>query len=266
MRLVLGVEYDGATFEGWQSQPGGNTVQDELQNALEKVAAEPVKVSCAGRTDAGVHALAQVVHFDTNADRTSQAWVRGVNSYLPSSVAVLWSRVISPDFHARFCAISRSYRYLILNTEVRPALASGRVGWCHRPLDVESMKVGARMLLGEHDFSAFRSSECQARSPVKTLYRANLRRNGDYLIFDFRGNAFLHHMVRNIVGALVYVGSGKHPPQWINELLLSCDRSKGAPTFAAGGLYLTRVDYEEKWRIPWAGRVTGSILGIEGES
>lgn len=256
MRIALGIEYDGSRFCGWQTQPQGCAVQDALETALTEVAGERVATICAGRTDAGVHALAQVVHFDTGAERPESAWVRGVNALLPPTCAVSWSRTVAQDFHARFSAVRRTYRYVLLNHPVRPAADHGRVGWFHLPLDLEKMQGAARLLLGEHDFSAFRSSECQARSPVRTLGRLDLFRSGDYVVIEFCANAFLHHMVRNIVGCLIHVGKGKHPPQWLGELLAGRDRGRAAPTFEAAGLYLARVEYDAGWDLPQAARST----------
>ena len=255
MRIALGLEYEGAAFAGWQTQPQGNTVQDALEPALAEIAGAPVRVTCAGRTDAGVHAAAQVVHFDAPAARPENAWVRGVNAHLPDSIAVRWSREVTDEFHARFSARSRSYRYLLHNHAVRPALLHGRVGWFHLPLDIGAMHAGAALLLGEQDFSAFRAAGCQARSPVKTLHRAEVSRHGDCIVFDFRASAFLHHMVRNMVGALVYVGKGAHPPEWIGDLVASRDRSLAAPTFSPHGLYLSGVEYEARWQLPMNGRI-----------
>lgn len=213
------------------------------------VAAEPTHVVCAGRTDAGVHALAQVVHFDTRAVRPDTAWVRGVNAHLPASIAVCWAQPVSNDFHARFSARGRRYRYLLLNRAERPGLMARRVGWFHRPLDADAMAAAAGLLLGEHDFSAFRAVECQAKSPVKTLRRAEVLRQGDLVVFDFEASAFLHHMVRNLVGALVSVGKGSHPPAWLGEILAGRDRTRAAATFDACGLYLVGVDYDPVWRL-----------------
>lgn len=255
MRIALGVEYDGMGFEGWQSQPHGRTVQDALERALEKIAGVPLSAVCAGRTDAGVHALGQVAHVDTEVSRPLTAWVRGVNTFLPPGVAVTWAHVVDEEFHARFSARSRAYRYLLLNHPVRPALMQGKVGWFHGPLDLKAMEQGARYLLGEHDFSSFRAAECQAKSPIKTLYQADIRRNGDLLSFDFRASAFLHHMVRNLVGSLLFVGKGVRPPEWIAELLEARDRTLAAPTFAPGGLYFMGVEYDECWRLPGNGRI-----------
>jgi tRNA pseudouridine38-40 synthase len=250
MRIALGVEYDGRPFNGWQSQPDGRTVQDALQQALMQVANEPISVIAAGRTDTGVHALEQVVHFDTGAVRPLTAWVRGVNALLPESVAVLWAHAVPDEFHARFSAHGRSYRYLLANRSVRPAIRAGKVGWFHAPLDVAAMQAAAQYLVGEHDFSAFRAAECQAKSPLKHLRQLEIRRDGDMIVFDLAADAFLHHMVRNIVGCLVYVGKGKHPPEWMKEILESCNRKQAAPTFAPDGLYLRRIRYEAKWGLP----------------
>ncbi|HZQ75256.1 MAG TPA: tRNA pseudouridine(38-40) synthase TruA [Burkholderiales bacterium] len=247
MRIALGIEYDGSRFLGWQTQPGGGTVQDALEAALSGIAGEAIGTTCAGRTDRGVHARGQVVHFDTRAERPLTAWVRGVNALLPDSVAVLWARPVGAEFHARYSASGRTYRYLLLNRAVRPALAARHAGWFHAPLDVGRMQAAAAALLGEHDFSAFRSAECQAKSPVRTLHELRIERHGERVDFVLRANAFLHHMVRNIVGALVYVGKGKQAPAWVGEVLESRDRARGAPTFAAEGLYLESVAYEARW-------------------
>ncbi len=254
MRIALGVEYDGTPFCGWQSQPDGVTVQDTLQHALSAIAgeqaAEPISVIAAGRTDTGVHALEQVVHFDTTAERPLTAWVRGANALLPDSIAVRWAHPVGDEFHARFSAHGRSYRYLLINRAVRPAILTGKVGWFHAPLDVPLMREAARLVLGEHDFSAFRAAQCQARSPVKRLNQLDIRSQGDMLIFDVSANAFLHHMVRNLVGCLVYVGKGKYPPSWLADVLDGRVRSLAAPTFAPDGLYLRRIQYETKWGLP----------------
>ncbi len=260
MRIALGVEYEGSGFCGWQSQAGGGAVQDALEAALSMVADAPTRVVCAGRTDAGVHAIGQVVHFDTDAVRPDTAWVRGVNAHLPASVAVRWAKPVPDDFHARFSARGRRYRYLLLNRGERPGLMAKRVGWFHRPLDADAMLAAAALLLGEHDFSAFRSVECQAKSPVKTLRRADVARHGDLLVFDFEASAFLHHMVRNIVGALVYVGKGAHPPEWLGELLAGRDRARAAPTFEACGLYFAGVDYDPVWQLEVGAGDTAILL------
>jgi tRNA pseudouridine38-40 synthase len=204
----------------------------------------------AGRTDRGVHAREQVAHFDTEAARPLSAWVRGVNAFLPDSMAVLWSVEVPGDFHARYSALARTYRYVLLNRAVRPALASARVGWFHAPLDVDRMRSAAAALLGEHDFSAFRAAECQARTPVRKVHQIEIERSGDRVDLVIKANAFLQHMVRNIVGSLVYVGCGRQPASWIAELLASRDRTRAAPTFGADGLYLEKVDYDPKWSLP----------------
>ena len=249
-RIAFGLEYDGSRFLGWQTQPGGGTVQDVVQAALAAIAGEPVALTGAGRTDRGVHARGQVAHFETSAARPDTAWVRGVNAFLPESVAVLWARPVAPDFHARFSAIARTYRYRLINRAVRPALAARHAGWYHAPLDIRAMYVATRALIGEHDFSAFRGAECEAKTPVRTVHSIFIEQDADRIEFIIRANAFLHHMVRNIVGSLVYVGAGKQPPGWIAEVLASRDRNTGAPTFAPEGLYLERIEYDAKWGLP----------------
>lgn len=255
MRIALGVEYCGSNFEGWQSQAHGRTVQDVLERALGQIAGERIGTMCAGRTDTGVHATVQVIHFDTAAERQDSAWVRGVNRHLPPSVAVRWAMQVADDFHARFCAQSRHYRYVLFNDPVRPALLAGRAGWFHVPLDVELMAEAVACLPGWHDFSAFRAAGCQAKSPVKLMHSASVKREGKCVVFDFHANAFLHHMIRNLVGALVYVGKGSHPPSWMAELLESRDRSRAAPTFPPDGLYLCGVEYPARWPLPGNGRI-----------
>lgn len=258
-RIALGIEYDGSRFCGWQTQPQRCAVQDAVEQALATVAGEPVSTICAGRTDAGVHALGQVLHFDTTAERPSSAWVRGTNSALPAGCAVLWAVRVPDDFHARFSARLRHYRYLLLNHPVRPAADCSRVGWFHLPLDVQRMREAAALLVGEHDFSAFRSAECQASTPVRRLTRLQIDRAGDYVVFRFSANAFLHHMIRNIVGCLVYVGKGRFPPAWLGEVLAGRDRSRAAPTFDAAGLYLERVDYDARFGLPTGTRGTLAV-------
>lgn len=263
MRIALGLEYDGQAFCGWQSQPGGGGVQDALEAALAALAGVPLRVHCAGRTDAGVHGAIQVVHFDTEVVRPTSAWVRGTNSFLPDTVAVRWAQPVDDRFHARFSACGRAYRYVLLNRPVRPALLAGRVGWHHIPLDVAAMQAGAASLLGRHDFSSFRAAQCQAASPVRCLTQADVRRAGDFIIFEFAANGFLHHMVRNLVGALVYVGKGAQAPEWIATLLEARDRTQGAPTFAAAGLYLVGVDYPDEFGLLDGGRLrAGTIEGL----
>lgn len=247
MRIALGLEYDGHSFRGWQSQREGITVQDTLERALATIAGEPIRVIAAGRTDAGVHASMQVVHFDTASQRPESAWVRGVNAFLPHSVSVLWSRQVDERFHARFSARGRRYRYVLINHPIRPALLHGRAGWCHNPLDVALMQQAASSLLGTHDFSAFRAAECQAKSPIKQLTQLDISIDRHLIYFDLRADAFLHHMVRNIVGCLVYVGKGRYPVEWLQDVLEGRDRSRAAPTFSPDGLYLCGVDYESRW-------------------
>jgi tRNA pseudouridine38-40 synthase len=250
MRIALGLEYDGGSFHGWQSQADGRGAQDALERALSEIAGARISAVAAGRTDAGAHATLQVVHFDTDAVRPDTAWVRGANAHLPQTIAVRWALPVGPGFHARFAATGRHYTYLLLDRPVRPALLNGRVGWYHRPLSVEAMCAAARNLLGRHDFSAFRAAECQAKSPVKMLDRLDVAREDDVIHIHLHADAYLQHMVRNIVGALVCVGGGRQAPDWMRALLDSRDRSRGAPTFAASGLYLTGVDYPPRWNLP----------------
>jgi tRNA pseudouridine38-40 synthase len=250
MKFAIGVSYCGAGMEGWQSQPSGNTVQDHLVRALSEIGGAPIEVTGAGRTDAGVHASAQVAHFDTSVERPESAWVRGANSLLPDGIAVQWATPVAADFHARYSALSRTYRYVLYNHPVRPALLAGRIGWFHVPLDLERMRKAVDCLVGEHDFSSFRSAECEAKTPVRIMQSAEIRASGPYFLFDFTANAFLHHMVRNIVGCLVYVGKGNQPPQWISELIAARDRRLAAPTFCADGLYLIGVRYDARWGMP----------------
>jgi len=257
MRLALAIEYAGDAFCGFQSQRSGCGVQDALERALAEIAGHPVTAIAAGRTDAGVHAVSQIVHFDTTAARPESAWVRGVNAHLPHSATVLWARPVPDDFHARFAAVARHYTYLLLTRAERPALLAGRVGWYHHPLDPARIEAGAAHLVGTHDYSAFRAAECQARSPVKTLARVAVAAQGSLLRFDFSANAFLHHMIRNIVGALVQVGAAKREPAWIAELLAGRDRTRAAPTFAPDGLYLAGADYDARYDLPPTVRAVG---------
>ena len=250
MRIALGLEYFGGAFHGWQSQAGGGTVQDVLEAALAEIAGEKVATVCAGRTDAGVHASLQVVHFDTEAVRPLTAWVRGVNTFLPETVAVLWAQLVSDEFHARFRAYGRRYRYLLINRPQRLGLWRGRYGWTHTPLALGRMQAAAAQLLGEHDFSSFRAAECQARSPVKQLWQAEVSQSGELFVFDFAANGFLHHMVRNLVGALVTVGKGAQEAEWMAEILAARDRSLAAPTFSPDGLYFRGPMYEAHWGPP----------------
>lgn len=250
MRIVVGLEYRGVGFCGWQSQPQRCGVQDALEAAVAAIAGHKIVVTAAGRTDTGVHASFQIAHFDVSVARPLTAWVRGVNSHLPAGVTVLWAREIGADFHARFAAIERGYRYVLLNHPVRPGLNEGQIGWHHRPLDEAAMNRAAALLLGQHDFSAFRAAECQARSPVKELRHAHITRRDDTLLCDFRADGFLHHMVRNLMGSLIQVGAGVQPPEWLADLLASRDRTRAAPTFDAAGLYLTHIRYPAHFGLP----------------
>ena len=253
-RLALVLAYDGGRFEGWQTQPSGAAVQDHLERALAEIAGQSVATVCAGRTDAGVHALRQVVHFDTDATRPDTAWVRGVNSHLPEGIAVRHALQVADAFHARFGARRRCYRYVLHVAPVRHPLLSGRAGWTHHALDLSAMQAAATRLIGEHDFSAFRSSQCQAASPVRRLDELAIARQGALVHFTVTGNAFLHHMVRNIVGLLVAVGSGRHPPGFAAELLEQRDRRLAPPTFDSAGLYLEGVQYDDGFGMPtWGG-------------
>ncbi|MEK7811680.1 MAG: tRNA pseudouridine(38-40) synthase TruA [Pseudomonadota bacterium] len=250
MRIALGIEYNGSEYCGWQSQPDATNVQDTLQAALSRISGEHISTIAAGRTDTGVHALEQVVHFDTSIVRPLSAWVRGTNALLPKDIAVLWAQPVSDEFHARFSAQARSYQYVLINRPSRSAVHHAKVGWFHAPLDREAMREAAQYLLGEHDFSAFRSSQCQAKSPTKNLVVLDIQQQGDSFIFNLTANAFLHHMVRNILGCLLYVGKGKYPPQWIVEVLAARDRKIAAPTFMPDGLYLRHITYDAKWCLP----------------
>lgn len=250
MKIALCVSYDGSTFCGWQSQPSACGVQDALELALQYVAQHVVRVHAAGRTDTGVHALTQIVHFETEVTRPLSAWVRGVNAHLPETVRVEWAQVVHDDFHARFSAFSRSYQYLLYNAPVASALMAKKAGWFHLPLDYAAMSEGASYLVGEHDFSAFRASECQAKTAVRHLSKAEVVKSGQFYLFNFSANAFLQHQVRNMVGALIYIGKGKYPPIYIQELLQSRDRTLSPPTFSPNGLYLTDVGYAEQWALP----------------
>lgn len=250
MRLALGICYRGQSYNGWQSQPGGRTVQDQLERALSQFAAVPVRTMCAGRTDTGVHGLNQVIHIDPPVQRELASWVRGTNRYLPSDIAVQWCQEVGGEFHARNSAQGRRYAYLLLQSAVRPALESGVAGWTHRSLTLEAMQIAAAVLIGEHDFSAFRSSECQAASPVKQMRAIGIQRIGAYWRFDFDGSAFLHHMVRNIMGCLVAIGSGQRPLAWMDEVLASRSRESAAPTFPADGLYFVGPYYDPGLGLP----------------
>ncbi len=250
MRVALGVSYRGQAYQGWQSQPGGNTVQDKLEGALSRFADHPLRVMCAGRTDTGVHALNQVVHLDTLIEREAFSWVRGTNRYLPPDIAVQWAQPMPDDFHARFSAQGRRYVYVLLESPVRPAVEVGSVGWSLRVLDASAMHSAARLLLGEHDYSAFRSAECQAASPVKTIRAIAITRRGAYWRFEFDANAFLHHMVRNLMGCLLAVGSSARSEGWLLEVLQSKDRRLAAVTFPPDGLYFIGPYYDPVHEIP----------------
>ncbi|HEV2622080.1 MAG TPA: tRNA pseudouridine(38-40) synthase TruA [Frateuria sp.] len=250
MRIALGVEYDGTDFLGWQRLTHGATVQGALERALSRVAAHPVEVTCAGRTDAGVHGRCQVVHFDAPVERDMRAWVLGACSNLPASVAVLWARAVPEAFHARFSARSRRYRYAILNRPVRAALDARYVTWERLPLDAGAMHAAAQALLGEHDFSAFRAVSCQAAHARRSVLGLQVRREGAQVIIDIEANAFLHHMVRNIVGSLLLVGRGQRPVTWPGELLAGRDREVAGPTAPASGLTFLGPRYEHHWQLP----------------
>jgi len=255
MRLALGLSYLGSAYEGWQSQTSGLTVQDKLEKALLDFAGHKIGSLCAGRTDAGVHALRQVVHFDTTIARDLNSWVRGTNAFLPTDIAVQWAHVVPNDFHARGSALSRRYTYMLLESPVRPSLEAGRVGWVYRPMQISLMQAAALHLLGEHDFTSFRASSCQALSPVKKIVRIDIHRVGRqdgsaYWRFDFEANAFLHHMIRNLMGCFVAIGQGLKPPEWMLAVLQARDRKVAAPTFSPDGLYFAGPVYDPKWGLP----------------
>jgi tRNA pseudouridine38-40 synthase len=242
-RFAAGIEYDGTAYCGWQSQPHAPSIQAELNRALSMVAAEAIECVGAGRTDSGVHSIGQVAHFETPVVRSARSWLLGANTNLPEDISVLWVRPVSADFHARFSAVSRSYRYMILNRQVRSALQRERVWWVYHPLDHEQMHTAAQQLLGKHDFSAFRASACQSNTPVRVMEHINVTRAGDYLQIDCKANAFLHHMLRNIVGSLVRVGQGEETVEWLGEVLRGRDRTRSGITAPAAGLTLTSVGY-----------------------
>ena len=250
MRIALGVSYNGQAYQGWQSQLSGLTVQDKLEQALADFTREKVSTLCAGRTDAGVHGLMQVVHFDTALRRPLNAWVRGTNAFLPDDIAVQWSKEMPDSFHARGSATGRRYVYSLLCSPVRPSVEAGRVGWVFRPLEIQSMRAAAERLLGEHDFSSFRASACQSPTPVKTLRRIDITQRGAYWRFEFEANAFLHHMIRNIMGSLLVVGQGFEPPEWITTVLNARSRDAAAPTFSPNGLYFLGPVYDAHWGLP----------------
>lgn len=249
-RIAAGIEYDGSLFAGWQTQPHAPSVQDAVESAFSKVADHEVHVVCAGRTDAGVHGLNQVVHFDAAASRRQRSWVLGANSNLPASVNVCWTREMPDDFHARFSAIARSYRYVILNRWVRSAVHATRATWIHEPLDAAAMHRAAQHLRGEHDFSAYRALACQAKSPVRTIESIDVSRSGEWVTLEVTANAFLHHMVRNIAGVLIAIGKGEQVETWTREVLGRRDRSLGGVTAPPQGLYFVGPRYPERFAIP----------------
>lgn len=250
MRLALGISYNGQAYQGWQSQLSGQTVQDQLEAALGKFAAHKVSTVCAGRTDAGVHGLMQVIHFDTRLERSPVSWVRGTNSFLPRDMAVQWAQAMPIEFHCRASALSRRYAYVLLESPVRPSIDAGRVGWVFRPLDRVAMQQAAAQLLGAHDFTSFRAAACQALSPVKIVERIDISQRGAYWRFEFEANAFLHHMIRNIMGCLIAVGQHKRPPDWLAEVLLARNRDAAAATFSPHGLYFLGPRYAPHWGLP----------------
>ena len=262
MRVAVGVQFDGAGFQGWQAQrPGVRTVQTVLEQALTRVADHPVRLVCAGRTDAGVHGVGQVAHFDANAVRSARNWVLGGNAHLPMDLSLSWAREVPGDFHARFSALARRYRYLILNQPHRSALWRGRATWCYRPLDAERMDEAGQALVGEHDFSSFRAAECQARHPIREIRELTVWRRGDGLVLEVEANAFLHHMVRNIAGVLMAIGAGDRPVEWAREVLAQRDRARAGVTAPAEGLYLWAVRYPDRFGLP-AGVETLPEFGV----
>jgi tRNA pseudouridine38-40 synthase len=249
-RIALGLEYDGAAFAGWQSQYHAQGVQSVVEAALSQVADHPVEVTAAGRTDAGVHASMQVVHFDTTAQRTERSWVLGATSNLPRQVTALWAREVPDAFHARYSALARRYRYLILTRPTRPAIAVDRVCWSREALDAERMHVAAQHLVGEHDFSSFRAAQCQSRTPMRNVFEIRVERRGPLVVLNICANAFLHHMVRNIAGVLITIGTGERPTDWAAEVLGYRDRTKGGVTAVGNGLYLAGVRYAAPLGLP----------------
>ena len=250
MRIALGISYNGQAYQGWQSQPSGRTIQDRLETGLGKFAAQEISTVCAGRTDAGVHALMQGVHFDTALVRAPTSWLRGTNSFLPPDIAVQWARSMPAEFHCRANALSRRYTYVLLQSPVRPSVDAGRVGWVFQALDGEPMREAAQHLVGTHDFTSFRASACQALSPIKTIQAIHISRRGAYWRFDVEANAFLHHMVRNIMGCLIAVGQRRQAPDWIKQVLQARDRGRCAPTFPPDGLYFVGPRYAAHWDLP----------------
>ncbi len=250
MRIALGIEYDGSRYFGWQRQREVNSVQQELELALSKIAAHPVEIQCAGRTDAGVHATGQVIHFDTHAERKEAAWTLGLNSNLPPDIAVRWVKRVDEEFHARFTATARRYRYVIYNHNLRPAILGSGVSHYHGQIDAEAMHRAGQCLLGEHDFTSFRAVQCQSKSPWRNVTHLAVSRHGPYVVLDIRANAFLHHMVRNITGTLLEVGFGQKSAQWVDEVLAARNREVAGVTAKPGGLYLVDVTYPEQYGLP----------------
>lgn len=250
MKVALGVEYDGTLYSGWQRQRHVSSVQQTLEEVLSQICAEPIEVFCAGRTDAGVHGTGQVVHFETNAIRKLSAFTLGTNTLLPDGIAIRWATEVNQDFHARFSATARRYRYIIYNHKLRPGLMRSGLSHYPMPLDVEKMQAASRCLIGEHDFSSFRAMECQSHTPWRNIMHLELARFGDYIVLDIKANAFVHHMVRNITGSLIEVGRGKQPVEWVAQVLAAKDRTQAGPTAKPGGLYLVDVDYPEVFEIP----------------
>jgi tRNA pseudouridine38-40 synthase len=250
MRFAIGLEYDGSGFLGWQIQRQEPTVQGCLEQALASVANHPARVTCSGRTDTGVHALCQVAHFDTDALRPERSWILGLNSNLPAGISVLWIRAVDETFHARFSAYARSYRYVILNRWIRPALDANRMSWCRTPLDADKMNEAAQVLLGEHDFTSFRARACQARHAVREIHEVSVRRQGEVVSLDVTANGFLYHMVRNIAGSLIKVGSGGKDTAWVKDVLDKKDRTKAAPTAPPDGLYFLGARYPDSFGLP----------------
>jgi tRNA pseudouridine38-40 synthase len=250
-RIALGVAYDGRAYNGWQSQADGKTVQDQLERSLQAfTAGGRPSTLCAGRTDSGVHGLMQVVHFDTDTPRDTVSWMRGTNRYLPRDISVQWARVVPPSFHARASAITRRYAYILYAGGVRPTIDCGRVGWIHRPVDTHAMQSAAACLAGTHDFSSFRAAQCQSHTPVKTLSPITMRVKGSYVRLDFEANAFLHHMIRNIMGCLVDIGLGRQQPDWLADVLAAKSRKAASPTFSADGLYFLGPTYASSFDLP----------------
>lgn len=250
MRIAVGVEYDGSNYCGFQYQDHSPSIQEKLETALTKVANHNVRVFCAGRTDTGVHAYGQVVHFESDSKREAHQWVFGANTNLPGDISVLWATPVPDDFHARYSAERRIYRYVILNRQIRPAIMAKRVSWEYRPLDIERMKQAAKHLVGEHDFSSYRALACQAKSPVRTLHRLELSRHGDFIAIELEANGFLHHMVRNIAGVLMTIGACEQETDWSKEVLEKRDRTQGGITAPADGLYFIAACYPAKFSIP----------------